>query len=142
MVIIYMSRQSEKKDLDVAIRAAGKRRDVNSLVDAYHRATAQGQYQHHPYLADVVTLNIAITVAGNNQRLDLAEDAFRIALARNQADVVTHGNINDARQKNRPPLGTRFRHNPYSFTKSWEIDNTPPRLNSVSSGASSMTLRQ
>ena len=163
-----MSRQPTKKDLDLAIRDAGKNRYANSLVDAYHcvtaqgqyqghpyladvvtlsstitaagncnrpdllvdayhRATAQGQYQGHPYLANVVTLNSTITAAGNCNRMGLAEEAFRILLACNQDNVVTHANFNYARQKN-PPSDptTRYRHNPYSFICSWEANNTTP----------------
>ena len=122
-----MSRQPTKKDLDLAIRDAGKNRYANSLVDAYHCVTAQGQYQGHPYLADVVTLNSTITAAGNCNRMGLAEEAFRILLACNQDNVVTHANFNYARQKN-PPSDptTRYRHNPYSFICSWEANNTTP----------------
>jgi hypothetical protein len=66
------------------------------LIDAYHRATAQGQYQGYPYLANVVTLSSTITAAGNCNRPDLLIDAYHRATAQGQyqgylylADVVT-----------------------------------------------------
>ena len=121
MVIIYMSRQSAKKGLDAAIRAAGKNGDIDKVIRIFQTLGAE---------ADVYTYTAVITAAGNNNRMDLAEEAFRIALERNQADVVTHGNINDARQKNtisaQPTPTTRYRHNPYSLFCSWEADNTVP----------------
>ena len=125
MVVIYMSRPPNKIELDEAIRAAGIRRNINTvihivqilgtqadaytytavitaagncnrldvLIDAYHRATAQGEYQHsRRNIADVVTLSSAITAAGNCNLMGLAEEA-RIALANNQADVVMRANI-------------------------------------------------
>ncbi|MCX7122001.1 MAG: hypothetical protein NTZ67_09585 [Gammaproteobacteria bacterium] len=163
-----MSRQLTKTDLDAAIRAAGKRRDINEVNRIFRSlGTRSDVYTYTPVItaagnnnrmdlaeesfrialannqANVVTLNSMITAAGNNNRTDLAEEAFRIALARNQADIVTHGNINDARQKNtisaQPTPTTRYRHNPYSFVCSWEADNTVPP---TSTELSRVTLRQ
>ena len=78
----YNHPSSTKKDLNQSIRAAGKRKNIDEVVKIWRSLGAE---------ADAYTYAAVITAAGNNNRMDLAEEAFRMAIdPRNyQVDVVT-----------------------------------------------------